>query len=155
MMFINKSDYQRPLYEIRHFELILMFSTALLNVITPIQVETATAQTSQSSKQGHPLYIHCRQQQYDGKTQVATCLRDVQLSYPSRGIQATAAQAQYFFRERRIVLSGNVYVLQQGRNSIKAETVTYLIDDGKFVATPKVDGEVQSIYIVDDKQKSK
>lgn len=55
-------------------ELGLMLSTALLTVITPIQVGTATAQTSQASKQGHPLHIHCRQQQYDGKTQVATCV---------------------------------------------------------------------------------
>jgi lipopolysaccharide export system protein LptA len=72
--------------------------------------------------------------------------------YEARGIQATAAQAQYFSKERRIVLSGNVYILQKGGNSIRGETVTYLIDEGRFVATPKSGRQVESIYIVNDSQ---
>jgi lipopolysaccharide export system protein LptA len=32
----------------------------------------------------------------------------------------------------------------------KADTVTYLIDEGRFVATPKQGNQVESIYIVDD-----
>ena len=42
-----------------------------------------------------------------------------------------------------------VYVLQQG-NSMRAETMTYLIDEGRFIATPKSDRQVESTYIVQD-----
>jgi len=46
-------------------------------------------------------------------------------------------------------LSGNVYVLQEG-NSLRAETITYLIDEGRFVAVPEGQQQVESIYIVPD-----
>ena len=41
------------------------------------------------------------------------------------------------------------YVLQEG-NSIQGENITYLIDEGRFIATPKTNGQVESIYIVND-----
>src|ERR671932_97466 len=59
------------------------------------------------------------------------------------------AQAQIFNRERRIVLSGNVYVLQNG-NSMRGETITYLIDEGRFIALPRSNRQVESTYIVSD-----
>ncbi len=87
-------------------------------------------------------------QEANAKTGVLTARGNVQIFYPARNIQATAAQAQYFSRERRIVLSGNVYVLQEG-NSLRGETVTYLIDEGRFVALPRTQGQqVEAIYIV-------
>ncbi|MBW4582476.1 MAG: OstA family protein [Tildeniella nuda ZEHNDER 1965/U140] len=86
-------------------------------------------------------------QEANSKTGVITARGNVQINYPARQIQATSAQAQYFSRERRIVLSGNVYVLQQG-NSLRGETVTYLIDEGKFVALPDAPKQVESIYLV-------
>jgi lipopolysaccharide export system protein LptA len=70
--------------------------------------------------------------------------------YPARQIQATSAQAQYFSKERRIDFSGNVYILQQGNNSIRAEKVIYLIDEGKFIALPQPNRQVESIYMVED-----
>lgn len=145
--------YQLPQFHKRRLGLALMLPVVLLGGMTfPSQLQRATAQTSQASGQNRPLYIRGKQQEYNSKTQVATVRGDVELSYPGRGIQATAAQAQYFTRERQIVLSGNVYVLQQGSNSIKAETVTYLIDEGRFVATPKQGRQVESIYMVNDNQ---
>ena len=70
--------------------------------------------------------------------------------YPSRQLQATSAQAQYFSKERRIDFSGNVYILQQGGNSIRAEKVTYLIDEGRFVALPQSNRQVESIYMIEE-----
>lgn len=147
-------QYQLPQFHKRRLGLALMLPVALLGAMTfPCQLQRATAQTPQASAgQNRPLYIRGKQQEYNSKTQVATVRGDVELSYPGRGIQATAAQAQYFTRERQIVLSGNVYVLQQGSNSIKADTVTYLIDEGRFVATPKSGRQVESIYMVNDNQ---
>jgi lipopolysaccharide export system protein LptA len=136
----------------RRLGLAIMLPVALVGTIAFPTVPRAMAQKSPTSEQNRPLYIRGKQQEYNSKTQVATVRGDVELSYPGRGIQATAAQAQYFARERQIILSGNVYVLQQGGNSIKADTVTYLIDEGRFVATPKQGRQVESIYIVNDAQ---
>ena len=106
--------------------------------------QTAKSQTPDS---GRTLTLKADFQTANAQTGVLTANGNVQIYYPARQIQATSAQAQYFSRERRIVLSGNVYVLQQG-NSIRAETVTYLIDEGRFTATPKTDTQVESIYTV-------
>jgi lipopolysaccharide export system protein LptA len=92
-------------------------------------------------------------QEADAKTGVVTARGNVQIDYPTRQIQATAAQAQYFSRERRIVLSGDVYVLQEG-NSLRGETVIYLIDEGRFVALPKSNRQVESIYLVPEETTS-
>jgi len=86
-------------------------------------------------------------QEANAKTGVITARGNVQIFYPARKIQATAAQAQYFSRERRIILSGNVYVLQEG-NSLRGETITYLIDEGRFVALPQPSKQVEAIYIL-------
>jgi lipopolysaccharide export system protein LptA len=93
-------------------------------------------------------------QEANSETGVITARGNVQINYPSRQIQATSAQAQYFSRERRLVLSGNVYVLQQG-NSMRAETMTYLIDEGRFIATPKNSSQVESVYLVPESEVSK
>ena len=64
-------------------------------------------------------------QESNSQTGVITARGNVQINYPARQIQATAAQAQYYSRERRLILTGNVYVLQEG-NSLRAEEMTYL-----------------------------
>ena len=86
-------------------------------------------------------------QESNSETGVITARGNVQINYPARQIQATAAQAQYYSRERRLILTGNVYVLQQG-NSLRAEEMTYLIDEGKFIAKPQSDRQVESTYII-------
>lgn len=82
-------------------------------------------------------------------TGVITARGNVQINYPARQIQATSVQAQYYSREGRIVLSGNVYVLQAG-NSLRGENITYLVNEGRFVALPAAGQQVQSIYIIQD-----
>jgi len=98
----------------------------------------------------HPLTIRADTQEYDAKTQIVTARGNVQMVYPARQIQATSAQAQYFTKERRIDLIGQVYILQKGGNSIRAEKVTYLIDEGRFIALPQPAHQVQSVYMVED-----
>jgi lipopolysaccharide export system protein LptA len=88
-------------------------------------------------------------QEANSKTGILTARGNVQINYPARQIQATAAQAQYYSRERRMVLTGNVYVLQEG-NSLRGEVVTYLMDEGRFVAHPQAQKQVESIYLVTD-----
>lgn len=98
---------------------------------------------------GRALTLRSDVQEANAKTGVVTARGNVQINYPARQIQATSAQAQYFSKERRIVLSGDVFVLQEG-NSLRGETVTYLIDEGRFIAHPQPSSQVESIYIVSD-----
>lgn len=90
-------------------------------------------------------------QESNAETGIITARGNVKINYPARQIQATAAQAQYFSRERRLILTGNVYVIQEG-NSMRAESMTYLIDEGRFIATPQSDRQVESTYIITNPQ---
>jgi lipopolysaccharide export system protein LptA len=89
-------------------------------------------------------------QEANSKTGVVTARGNVRLNFPARRIQATAAQAQYFSREGRIVLTGNVYVIQSGGNSMRGEVITYLVNEGRFVALPRQSQQVRSVYMVND-----
>ena len=81
----------------------------------------------------------------NSNTGAVTAIGNVRIDYPSRQIFATSAQAQYYSQEQRIVLSGNVDVIQEG-NTLQAETVTYLIEEGRFVATPSDGNQVEAVY---------
>lgn len=102
---------------------------------------------AQTPAPARPLTLRSDIQEANAKTGVITARGNVQIYYPARQIQATAAQAQYFSRERRIILSGDVYVLQEG-NSLRGETITYLIDEGRFVALPQAPKQVEAIYLL-------
>lgn len=104
------------------------------------------AQTPSASS---ALTVRSDIQEANSETGVITARGNVQFYYPARQIQGTSAQAQYFSRERRLVLSGDVYVLQEG-NSMRAEIMTYLIDEGRFIATPQPQQQVESIYLVQE-----
>jgi lipopolysaccharide export system protein LptA len=104
---------------------------------------------AQSAIPKQPLTVRSDVQEANSETGVITARGNVYINYPARDLQATSTQAQYFSRERRLVLTGNVYVLQQG-NTMRAETMTYLIDEGRFIATPETKQQVESVYLVDE-----
>lgn len=130
----------------RRLGLILILPAALVGAIAlPTNLQTAKAQGGDS----RALTVRSDVQEANAKTGVVTARGNVQMYYPARQIQATATQAQYFSKERRIVLTGNVYVLQQG-NSLRGETITYLIDEGRFIVLPQGNRQVESIYVVNE-----
>ena len=144
--------YQLLKSRIRRLGLALALPISLVGVAgLPSQLLPATAQSGGN----RPLTIRSDTQEYDAKTQVITARGNVQMVYPARQIQATSAQAQYFSKEKRIEFSGNVYILQQGSNSIRAEKVTYLIDEGRFIALPQSNRQVESIYMIEDSNPSR
>jgi lipopolysaccharide export system protein LptA len=51
-------------------------------------------------------------------------------------VVATARQAQYFSQEGRVVLSGDVDVVQTDGHSLRAERVTYDLNSQRLVAEP-------------------
>jgi lipopolysaccharide export system protein LptA len=101
--------------------------------------------------QRRALTLRADIQQANAKTGIVTASGHVQLSYPARQIQATSNSAQYYSRERRIVLSGDVYVLQNG-SSIRAATITYLIDEGRFVALPQNQKQVEATILIPEQE---
>lgn len=123
-----------------------LFSAALLISLLsqglPVAVPLAQAQSG-----GGALQLKASRVEANSNTGVVTAIGNVRIDYPSRQIYATSAQAQYYSREQRIVLSGNVDVIQEG-NTLQAETVTYLIAEGRFVATPNAGSQVEAVYIL-------
>jgi lipopolysaccharide export system protein LptA len=84
----------------------LTLPMALMGAIAlPSNITDANAQTARS-KDNRALLVRSDIQEANSKTGVITARGNVQIFYPSRQIQATSAQAQYYSRERRIVLSG-------------------------------------------------
>ena len=124
-----------------------------LLVATAIAIAIAgtTPHSLAQSGQTGAITLKSDVQESNAETGIITAKGNVQINYPARQIQATAAQAQYFSRERRLILTGDVYVIQAG-NSMRAEKMTYLIDEGRFIATPQSDRQVESTYIITEPQ---
>ncbi|MBD0337115.1 MAG: hypothetical protein ICV62_16630 [Cyanobacteria bacterium Co-bin13] len=122
------------------FSLAMLLSLGIGSVVSllPRQVQAQT---------GGTITLRADIQEANAATGVITARGNVQIEYPAQEIYATSAQAQYFSNERRIVLSGDVVVLQEG-NRLRAETVTYLIDEDRFVALPQPNQQVETIYVL-------
>ncbi|MEB3224923.1 MAG: LptA/OstA family protein [Synechococcus sp.] len=99
------------------------------------------------AQNANALTVRSDIQEANTETGIIIARGNVRINYPARNLQATAAQAQYFAEERKLVLSGNVYVLQDG-NSLRAEQMTYSIDEGRFVATPGQSEQVEANYLI-------
>jgi len=127
-----------------------LLALTLLGIMTLLQPR-ALAQSGNGSANSNTMTVRSDVQEANSETGVITARGNVQINYPAQQLQATAAQAQYFRSERRLVLTGDVYVLQ-GENSIRAEKVTYLLEEGRFVATPKEEQQVTSTYVVPEPQ---
>lgn len=110
-----------------------------------VVVSWLTTGAQAQTRGGGTLTLRSDVQEANAATGVITARGNVQIDYPAQGISATAAQAQYFDQERRIILSGNVIVNQEG-NRLEAETVTYLIDEGRFIALPQPQRQVRATY---------
>nr|WP_232214519.1 LptA/OstA family protein [Rubidibacter lacunae] len=114
----------------------------------PAQTPNSVSRTDET---GGSITVRSDIQEANSETGIITARGNVQISYPERQLEATAAQVQFYQNERRLVLSGNVYVLQDG-NSIRAEVITYLIDEGRIIASPEDLSQVESTYIVTEEQ---
>jgi lipopolysaccharide export system protein LptA len=125
-------------------------STSISNLIGTAPLAAQPTGTNSGATSG-ALTIRADVQEANAKTGVITARGNVRLDYPARQVAATAATAQYFSQEQRIVLSGGVVITQQGVNSIRAETVTYLVSEGRFLATPTGDRQVETVYVVPDR----
>jgi lipopolysaccharide export system protein LptA len=144
---VETSALPQQLKRYTHWQLLLLclpFITVGGSIIVPIQTISAKAQ--QPNTQG--LSIQADTQAANSKTQVVTARGNVRLNYPSRQVRAQANLAQYYINQKRIILTGNVFIIQKG-NTLEGESVIYLIDEGKFIANPKPKQQVRSNYIIE------
>ena len=79
---------------------------------------------------------------------LVTIESDLQKADNSTGVvtATTARQAQYFSREGRVVLSGDVDVIQDTGHSIQAERLVYLVERERIVAEPAPGQQVITHY---------
>lgn len=120
---------------------------ALPILLQPVQGLLPATLWQAQAQTGGAIQMKASRVEANSNTGVVTATGNVRIDYPSRQIYATSAQAQYYSQEQRIVLSGDVDVLQEG-NTLRAETITYLIAEGRFVATPGANEQVEAIYIL-------
>lgn len=85
-------------------------------------------------------------QKADNSTGVVTATGNVRIVYPDQRVVATARQAQYFSREGRMVLSGDVDVIQDSGHSTRAERLVYLVEQERIVAEPAPGQQVITHY---------
>lgn len=115
----------------------------------PVSEQTSTTAPSEAvgtplQGQGPLITVESDLQQADNVTGVVTATGNVRVLYPEKKLVATARQAQYFTKEGRIILSGDVDVVQEGGNRLRAQRVTYLVQADRLVADPSPGDQVRS-----------
>ena len=120
----------------------------VLSLTSPCLAQELETPSDGSSPDDGLITIESDSQTADNVTGVVTAVGNVRILYPSRGMVATSQQAQYFSREGRLVLSGDVDVVQQDGNTLRAERVTYDLEDERAVASPPEGGQVRSTMIL-------
>lgn len=103
-----------------------------------------SGQGSASDAGSGMVTIESDQQVADNRTGIVTALGNVRITYPPRGLTARARQAQYFSREARLVLSGDVEVVDADGQRIRAERLVYQLDSERLQAQPQPGRQVVS-----------
>ena len=107
----------------------------LVGLATAVQAQVTPAPLGPSATAGQ-VTIESDLQRADNKTGVITATGNVRIVYPEQRVVATARQAQYFSQEGRVVLTGDVDVVQSDGHSLRAERVTYDLNTQRLVAQP-------------------
>ena len=109
----------------------LLLALPLLAALWPLLSDQA-----QQTADAGVITIESDLQSADNGPGVITARGNVRLVHAGRGLVATSRQAQYFTEEDRIVLSGDVDVIQADGNQLRADRFTYLLDEGRAIASP-------------------
>ena len=107
---------------------------------------------SQEASEAGLITIESDLQSADNSTGVITASGNVRLVHSDRGVVATSQQAQYFTQEERIVLSGDVDVVQDEGNRLQAAKVIYLLDEERALAMPADGEQVFSQWTLDQSE---
>ncbi|MCT0208050.1 LPS export ABC transporter periplasmic protein LptC [Synechococcus sp. CS-1332] len=138
---------QRPLL----FVLAAGLAAAAVQVIPPRPVAAqAPAETAQAARAKAPatgmVTIESDKQQADNQNGIVTATGNVRIVYADRGMTATSRQAQYFSNEGRLVLTGDVDVIDNDGQRLRAEKLVYQLDSERMVAEPPAGKQVFSKF---------
>ena len=100
--------------------------------------------SAQQSIETGLITIESDQQTADNSIGVVTAQGNVRLVHVDRGIVATGRQAQYFMKEERIVLSGEVDIVQKNGDLLQADRIVYSLVEERALATPSENQQVFS-----------
>ena len=114
-----------------------------LSLMALLSLCSAIVNAQQSTETGL-ITIESDQQTADNSIGVVTAQGNVRLVHVDRGIVATGRQAQYFMKEERIVLSGDVDIVQKNGDLLQADKIVYSLADERALATPSEDQQVFS-----------
>ena len=114
-----------------------------LSLMASLSLCSAIVNAQQSTETGL-ITIESDQQTADNSIGVVTAQGNVRLVHVDRGIVATGRQAQYFMKEERIVLSGDVDIVQKNGDLLQADKIVYSLADERALATPSENQQVFS-----------
>ena len=121
----------------------------LLILLTSLLVGTLPLHAADPQPEGL-ITIESDQQSADNVTGVITASGNVRLVHANRGVVATSRQAQYFTKEERIGLRGDVDVVQIDGHALRADQVIYLLQEDRAVAIPGEGDQVFSQWTLKD-----
>lgn len=113
----------------------------------PAPAAAAAAAAAAPAPSGQ-VTIESDRQQADNVTGIITATGNVRIVYPDQRVVATSRQAQYFTREGMIILSGDVDVIQEDGNLLKADRVTYMVEQERTLAQPLQGQQVFSKLLI-------
>lgn len=114
-----------------------------LSLLASLSLSPIIVSAQQSIETGL-ITIESDQQTADNSIGVVTAQGNVRLVHVDRGIVATGRQAQYFMKEERIVLSGDVDIVQKNGDLLQADRIVYSLVDERALATPSENEQVFS-----------
>ena len=122
----------------------------LLLVVSPAALRAQIDEAPTETAQAGLLTIESDQQSANSGTGVITASGNVRLVHSDRGLVANGRQAQFFSKEQRIVLSGDVDVVQTDGHTLHADQITVLLDEQRTVATTEAGNQVLSTWNLQD-----
>jgi lipopolysaccharide export system protein LptA len=126
-------------------------STALM--VSPTPPVAAQAPAAKAVGTGM-VTIESDLQQADNQNGIVTATGNVRIVYADRGMTATSRQAQYFTKEGRLVLTGDVDVIDADGQRLRAEKLVYLLDSERMLAQPPSGKQVFSKFRLQQKSSS-
>jgi lipopolysaccharide export system protein LptA len=114
-----------------------------LSLLASLSLSPIIVSAQQSVETGL-ITIESDQQTADNSIGVVTAQGNVRLVHVDRGIVATSRQARYFMKEERIILSGDVDIVQKNGDLLQADRIVYSLLDERALATPSENEQVFS-----------
>lgn len=117
----------------------------------PVAAQAPAAPASAQAPKPKPpatgmVTIESDVQQADNQNGIVTATGNVRIVYADRGMTATSRQAQYFSNEGRLVLTGDVDVIDTDGQRLRAERVVYQLDSERLLAEPPTGKQVFSKF---------